>query len=43
MVRRYIRAADTYAHTLPGQHRQAAETMDRLLNPRGSRVAHKAP
>ena len=27
--------ADTYARTLPGQHRQATETMDRILGPRG--------
>jgi len=40
---RFSTTADTYSHTLPEQHRQAAETMDRLLSPRGSRVAHKAP
>jgi integrase len=40
---RFSTTADTYTHTLPGQHRQAAETMDSLLKPRGSRVAHKAP
>ena len=28
---RFSTTADTYAHTLPGQHRQAAETMDRIL------------
>lgn len=39
---RFSTTADTYAHTLPDQHRRAAETMDRILNPRGSRVAHKA-
>jgi integrase len=31
---RFSTTADTYAHTLPDQHRQAAETMDRILGPR---------
>jgi len=39
---RFATTADTYAHTLPDQNRQAAETMDRLLKSRGSRVAHKS-
>ena len=32
---RFSTTADTYAHTLPDQHRQVAETMDRILDPRG--------
>jgi len=30
-ARTFSTTADTYAHTLPDQHRQAAETMDRIL------------